>query len=77
MSKFNKFLACFLIFVLCLSLFGCGGEVEVLDTTQPVTEPVTQPTETDAPQESAISPALYRVTDEDGHTLGSYRFKVK
>ena len=69
MSKFNKFLACFLIFVLCLSLFGCGGEVEVLDTTQPATEPVTQPAETDAPQESAISPALYLVTDQQGHKL--------
>lgn len=69
MKKLNQFLTCFLILVLCLSLFGCGGEVEVLDTTQPVTEAATQPAETDAPQESTISPALYRVTDENGHTL--------
>ena len=69
MSKFNKFLTCFLVFILCLSLFGCGREVEVLDTTQPATEFATQPTETDVPQQSTISPALYRVTDEDGHTL--------
>ena len=65
MSKFNKLLVCFLAFILCLSLFGCGGEVEVLDTTQPAT----QPTQTDAPQESTVSPALYRVTDGNGHTL--------
>lgn len=69
MNKLNKILACFLAFILCFSLFGCGGDVEVLDATQPVTESATQPAETNAPQESSISPALYRVTDENGHTL--------
>lgn len=58
-------LAVFLILVLCLSLFGCGNDVVVLDTTQPAA----QPEETAAPSPSTISPALYLVTDSEGHRL--------
>ena len=63
MNKLNKIIACFLAFILCLSLFGCGGDVEVLDATQPVTESATQPAETNVPQESSISPAPVSITE--------------
>lgn len=70
-NTFKKLLAVFLILTVCLCFFACGGEVEDLDATQPSSPAVTQPIqeETEPPVESGISPALYRVTDDDGNRI--------
>lgn len=48
-----------LLLALCLLLVGCTPSAEPVTTTEPTT----------APQESSITPLLYQVTDENGHTV--------
>ena len=64
-KAFQRIFAYLIIIALCLGLYGCGSDIEILDTTRPTV----QQTEPTNPKESTISPALYRVTDQDGHIL--------
>lgn len=52
-----------LLLALCLVLVGCTPAAEPVTTTVPATEKTTEPAE------SSITPLLYQVTDEAGHTI--------
>lgn len=52
-----------LLLALCLALAGCTPAAEPVTTTVPATEKTTEPAE------SSITPLLYQVTDEAGHTI--------
>ena len=52
-----------LLLALCLVLVGCTPAAEPVTTTVPATEKATEPAV------SSITPLLYQVTDEAGHTI--------
>ena len=65
MKKLFSFL---LALCLLLSLAGCSTEQTPATSAAPTTEPTTVPT-TEPAKESSITPLLYQVTDEAGHTI--------
>lgn len=60
-----------LMLVLCLLFAGCTPAAEPVTTTGPATVPTTVPATEEAtePAESSITPLLYQVTDEAGHSI--------